>query len=1005
MNSREQRLRMLIGVFVLTAALLVGAAPARAQSTGERYYSVVILQGKSQAEAEQGQRILEGWISPVFTQAENGLYDVLYGKFATDAEAVGARQQLDRQGIFTRGIKATLVAQPPAVSAPAPAAAQRWTVVVQPFNDWNQARELADRLRAEGYSPVNITRVGRSYEVTVGDYTLDEATTTLGRFRNDNFLMARLQQASAAAPQPAPAVPTAPAQATPPPIAEAQQLLPGDLLDDFKKLSPQQQKELLNQVMLQGELRQGNPLVSEIIDIQKNLKTLDSQVQTLLKTLKDERTSETLILTELNNLEKDAENQARSGAYDQAILNLTKVLDIDKDNRYGHRLHAQSRITAWKAKLSGESYPGQSEDKDRTYQANKRAADELAKSQSIQDLQDAIQYWINSKQLDPVKYGSAADNAIRDLKVRIDSINQREAKAQADARQLTQYMLLGLGVGLVLVVLLVIWIWARGRKRHAELMRKVQEITSIRPMREITGGGGAAVLPAAGAAPDSTESDIFTPRVPGKTAAVLDPLGGLAEAEAEEKKAPRKPDKKEARKEAKKEAKKPEPVAAKVSATADIDSLFGGGEPAAEESEETRKIATPVDDMGFDDIFGSSDKTPEATTVESAPMAAAADPFSSLFGGSKTDESAPAEEESAPREKPAPIAERPAPKAKAPVAEPEEVETSPISFDDLLSVGSARGEQTESVSPTATSEDLLSMFDTAIEDTGASQPAGKTPAAAPEDRLKESPFESLFGGAGESAEGPSPEDEDTEIPAIKLDMPDFTDSSHGKEPSSDDEKTAPSFDLPTFNFDDVSGATPPSEVMVETAVGCNLDFEADAVGQKPSGWEGDYPFARLEVQSETPPKGSHQYLRFVKREGVGKALYTCRFPGIGGKVGIEFDMRCNDKNKFLLGFYFERDGDFQQSIHTKILRSEAQTTPTIHMQGESAPYLLGSWAHIKYIVDLGEGTLNGYIDSTHVARDLKLINNPELLNTLSIRDNINTTGELLLDNIKVYAIK
>ena len=184
--------------------------------------------------------------------------------------------------------------------------------------------------------------------------------------------------------------------------------------------------------------------------------------------------------------------------------------------------------------------------------------------------------------------------------------------------------------------------------------------------------------------------------------------------------------------------------------------------------------------------------------------------------------------------------------------------------------------------------------------------------------------------------------------------------------------------------------------------GVEMNFERASAGQPPSGWDGEYPYASLKVQADSPPEGTLQYLRFEKKEGTGRALFTYRFNEISGVVGIEFDLCCNDKNKLLLGFFVEKDGDFQRSIHTKILRSEGQITPMILLQGESAPYLLGSWVHVKYVVDLIAGRVNGYLDSTHLVHDLMLQANPESLNMLAIHDNINSTGVLLLANIRVY---
>ena len=50
---------------------------------------------------------------------------------------------------------------------------------------------------------------------------------------------------------------------------------------------------------------------------------------------------------------------------------------------------------------------------------------------------------------------------------------------------------------------------------------------------------------------------------------------------------------------------------------------------------------------------------------------------------------------------------------------------------------------------------------------------------------------------------------------------------------------------------------------------------------------------------------------------------------------------------------------------------------------------------------LSTGRLSGYVDDQRVIDNIRLMNCPRVLNTLSIRDNIPTTGTLLIDNVKV----
>lgn len=179
-------------------------------------------------------------------------------------------------------------------------------------------------------------------------------------------------------------------------------------------------------------------------------------------------------------------------------------------------------------------------------------------------------------------------------------------------------------------------------------------------------------------------------------------------------------------------------------------------------------------------------------------------------------------------------------------------------------------------------------------------------------------------------------------------------------------------------------------------------FEQESVGVQPGGWQGEYDYASLTVDDQAPANGSGHCLKFEKRAGAGSANYVCSFPKASGHVGIEFDIRCDEKNKYLLGFYIEKDEDFKQSVHTIVHRTDSKSQPSLRIQGEPIPYELGSWRHVKYDLNLLAGIVNAFVDGEQIVKDGKLPTNPAYINTLSIRDNLATTGVLYLDNIKIY---
>lgn len=179
-------------------------------------------------------------------------------------------------------------------------------------------------------------------------------------------------------------------------------------------------------------------------------------------------------------------------------------------------------------------------------------------------------------------------------------------------------------------------------------------------------------------------------------------------------------------------------------------------------------------------------------------------------------------------------------------------------------------------------------------------------------------------------------------------------------------------------------------------------FEDEPVGEQPKGWQGEYDYATLTVVENPQNNGSAKCLKFEKRSGAGSANYVCHFPKATGRVVIEFDVRCDDKNKYLLGFYIEKDEDFKQSVHTIVHRTDSKSQPSLRIQGEPIPYELGAWRHVKYELNLMVGLVNAFVDDNQIVREGKLPTNPPYVNTLSIRDNLATTGVLYLDNIRIY---
>jgi hypothetical protein len=168
----------------------------------------------------------------------------------------------------------------------------------------------------------------------------------------------------------------------------------------------------------------------------------------------------------------------------------------------------------------------------------------------------------------------------------------------------------------------------------------------------------------------------------------------------------------------------------------------------------------------------------------------------------------------------------------------------------------------------------------------------------------------------------------------------------------------------------------------------------------PQGWNGaNTPYAQLSVVAD--PDGHGNCMLFQKTVGDGPTSYSRAFPDITGKVRVEFDIRCDEKNKHLLGFYVEKDGDFRRSVHTVVQCVDPSSPAHLRVFTRPMPYQLGEWRHVKYIIDLVDGMVDGYVNDQLVAEGVRMGTRTDSLNTLSIRDNSETTGTLYIRDIVV----
>jgi len=949
-----------------------GALPAlpSAPPSGE-VYRILVAEGLTQAQANEwrSRMMSEGFIQVEALPMAGGTYGVFLGMYFSLQEAQEQMSYLEsQQGLAAQRIEkiSGKAAQDTmqAATASTGAGGSRLRVRVRDVDNLQVAEAIRTNLVDNHYFPVEVANVGSSFQIYCGPpfVARQDAETLADVLRQAGYFDAAVVEV---APGDA-GMPTAPSTA----IAAGPSVADLRALAGSSTFQPTDD-ELRRASSLIGEMeraRSGLVSITDFQKIQRQLQQQDERIQTLLKTYESSEAQRAQKEGRIRELRLAIETAQDSSDYKRALELAREWKTLDPNNP-----GIDFKISSLENRISGRMF-----DEDIFRQRQQSQIEQKVKAareaEQAGDLERAIALWTNIR---AEARGTLYDEAGRTI-TRLDADLTAKAKKEESARKAQQRIVFAT-VGAVVVLVLaisagLIVMMLRARKRDEELLRQVQELT-VHPLKEIEEGRApkrieeeekivaALEKPDTTPAPPAPAKPARAPRAMPEEPSFAPPAAARsAEAPKPEPEKPKRPVW---------EAPEEAPFAvASAPAPAPAPAAFAPPPPPP---------APPV----------SAPAPPPAPKAkpEVPPVAAPAfaDPFAS----------APAA--------PSPFAASPAPVSELPVAQP----SMPPPIAAMASFSSAPEIE---IPPAASSPGEIHEPAVAPEDLSYVPLVDIPDIIVAPSAAEEAPSAAAI-GAGIDALFDSQESTAAAMPAPVSAMPDIPppageEETHGVAAASAALEAPPipgMSDLPTMMISEkaVAGDAAGGAVLQGNVL-YQQDFDDEEEGKPPKNWRGEYEYAQLVVSSQTPAPDSKRCLRFEKRTGSGSAYYSCRFPDIGGKVNVEFDVRCDDKNKYLLGFYMEKDEDFRQSIHTIIHRTNPQISPTLRIQGEPTPYTLGTWRHIKYEIDLNANAVNGYVDGQIVAKGIKLASPPKSINTLSIRDNLATTGILMIDNIKVY---
>lgn len=932
-------------------------------------YRILVMDGLEEAAARElrSRMLEEGFFQVEALPSSGGKFGVYLGMFLSQQEAEQQRSFLvEEQGVPSVGVVKVSGAQAQEVirTAETLATGERLRVQVIDVNDSNQATGIKRDLESNGYFPVEINFTGSTYQVFCGPpfESRTDAEELANTLRQGGYFAAEVIRVSARE------------------VAVAAPVAGAPSLEEIRRAAEQsghqaseQELAAAQRIIEQRQMMMGGAISFEDYQALVNLiKQQDQKITGIINTVEQSRAEQMEKEKAIKSIKSAVDQAVDAGQYDKALELLGKWEQLDPTNpgiEFKRRI-VESRKTG--GMLDEEGY-------------QKRVASEMeSKIQLARDAenngnyQHALLLWTDIRaSARGAKYDEATQ-AVRRLETLL--AEQRKAQQTAAAPSQTLFIVLFFG-GVLLVVALTIFLlvmMARSRKRDQALLAQVQ--ATLQPMREIEEGEEPKMLEAHGPEPVEEAPPAPAPPPPPARPKRAEPI-----AMAEEAPAP-----------------PPAPAAPKAAPA-----VFEMPDISAAPPARAAAPAPPEPAAASPAMVGD----PFAVSAPAPAQASAKAP------------AAPAPPPAAPPARPmeeVPLAHAPAP----PVFEEQEVlagapseafglpsdsESSSIPLLDLPDVIHAEPPSAKG----AASPDALAMLSTST----TPLPKAPEPAAPPAPARPAAPAAPAAGFTRRAEIGPSEgtlplpgTEEQAPVPGLS-DLPTIL---APEEPTvlEAEATAAPKAAAPAPKAQPVSAPSmAPTPILPPAGTDrgkkdiiFQQDFDDEPEGAVPKNWRGEYDYASIVISSQTPAPGSTRCLRFEKRTGSGSAYYACRFPEVGGLICVEFDLRCDDKNKYLLGVYVEKDEDFRQSVHTIVHRTSPQVSPTLRIQGEPTSYTLGSWRHLKYEIDLNANRVNGYIDGELVANGVPLASPPKSINTLSIRDNLATTGILLLDNIVIYRI-